>query len=73
MLRVIYAEKVQTGQPGDWFKALITTEEELEDNYVTGADVDGMNDDDRLAAGSVIMGPGFTYVAYENEVFIQRS
>lgn len=72
MIRVISAERVHEPMPGEWWKALLSADEELDDNYITGADVEGMGADDRLAAGSVLIAPGYVYVAYEPELFIQR-
>lgn len=68
MLRVIYASRVKQDK-WEWWKVLLTGDDELDNPVVTGADVDGMNPDDRLSAGSVILTPAGRYVAYEDEVF----
>lgn len=73
MLRIIMAMPVERDDPGDWYWALISGDEELQDSIITGADVVGMNDDDRLAAGSAIITPGTRYVAYKDEIFQVRS
>lgn len=39
---------------------------------VTGADVEGLNDDYILAAGSVIVTPGANYIAFEDGVFTAK-
>ena len=72
MLQVIYAEKETRRQPGEWFKCLIMGDEELDDNYITGADVEGMADDAHLAVGSAISTPGTLYVCYTDEYFTPR-
>lgn len=71
MLRVIYADRVKRDR-FEWYKVLLAGDDEIENPVVTGADVDGMNDDDRLAVGSVIISPVGMYVAYEDEVFTLR-
>ena len=71
MLRVIYADRVKRDR-WEWWKVLLTGDDELDNPVVTGADVEGMNDDDRLAAGSVVITPVGKYVAYEDEVFTLR-
>lgn len=72
MLKCIRAYRVDVPQPGEWWRAMIMGDEDLENNYVTGADVEGMSADDRLAPGSCILVPGAVYLAYEPEVFIQK-
>lgn len=39
---------------------------------ITGADVDGLNNDDVLAAGSVIITPSKNYIAFEDGVFTEK-
>lgn len=39
---------------------------------ITGADVEGLNDDDVIAAGSVLITPGANYIAFEDGVFTQK-
>lgn len=73
MLRVAMAFPVERDTPGDWYVALIIGDEEITQAKVTGSDVIGMNDDDKLAAGSVICTPGTNFVAYRDETFTQRS
>lgn len=72
-LRVIYSQKV-TDRPEseDWHKVLIVGDEDIDTSYITGADVEGMSDDDRLAVGSVIITPTAKYVAFEDETFTQK-
>ena len=40
---------------------------------VSGADVPGLNDDDVIAAGSVIIAPSANYIAFEDGTFTQKS
>jgi hypothetical protein len=40
---------------------------------VTGADVPGLNDDDVIAAGSVIIAPSANYIAFEDGTFTAKS
>lgn len=72
-MRLVKAEKVDRTAAGDWYLALIVSEEAPADLEVTGADVDGMNNDDKLAAGSVIITAGGNYVAFEDGVFTKKS
>jgi len=39
---------------------------------ITGADVEGLNDDDVIAAGSVLITPSANYIAFEDGVFTQK-
>lgn len=68
-MKVVKAERVNRTEPGDWYVALIVSETEPSASTVTGADVDGMNDDDRLAAGSVILTPSSNWVAFSDGEF----
>ena len=40
---------------------------------VTGADVPGLNADDVIAAGSVIIAPSANYIAFEDGTFTAKS
>lgn len=73
MMRVVTAESVTRETPGDWYLAYIVSTEDLTNNTPTGADVEGMADDDRLAAGSVIRTPAGVWDALEDGVFTQRA
>lgn len=72
-LRVIYSQKV-TDRPEneDWHKCLIIADEDIDTSYITGADVEGMSADDRIAVGSVIISPTAKYIAFEDETFTQK-
>lgn len=72
-MQVVKAEKVDRQAAGDWYLALIVSEDTPSDLDITGADVDGMNDDDRLAAGSVIITSGGNYIAFEDGVFTKKN
>lgn len=73
MLQVISAQKL-TNRPKDedWFICTIIGDEDIDNAYITGADVIGMNDEDRIAVGSVILTPSARYVAFEDEMFTQK-
>lgn len=72
-MKVVKAEKVDRAAAGDWYLAVIVSEDEPASMNVTGADVDGMSDDDRLAAGSVIVTAAGNYVAFEDGVFTLKA
>ena len=73
MLKAIMSMPVDRDDGQEWYWSLITGDEPPASSYITGADVEGMNDDDRLAAGSAICTPGANFVAYKDEYFTQRS
>ena len=39
---------------------------------ITGADVEGLNDDDVIAAGSVLITPGANYIAFTDGEFTKK-
>lgn len=39
---------------------------------ITGADVEGLNDDDVIAAGSVLITPEANYIAFTDGVFTKK-
>ena len=39
---------------------------------ISGADVEGLNDDDVIAAGSVLITPGANYIAFADGVFTKK-
>ena len=39
---------------------------------ITGADVEGLNASDVIAAGSVLITPGANYIAFEDGVFTEK-
>ena len=53
----------------DWYLAEIEGDAAPVSLTITGADVEGMNGDDRLAAGSTIYTPEGSYIALEDGVF----
>lgn len=72
-MRLVKSEKVHREAAGDWYLAVIVSEDAPEDGEVTGADVDGCAEDDRFAAGSVIVTPSGSWVAFTDGVFSARS
>lgn len=55
--------------PGYRVMAVILADEAPASLEITGADVDGLNDDDVIAAGSVLITPSENYIAFEDGVF----
>lgn len=72
-MKVVKAEKVDRQAAGNWYLAVIVSEEAPASMSPTGADVDGMSDDDRFAAGSVIVTAEGNYIAFEDGVFTLKS
>ena len=61
--------------PGVWgsvVRAVILSEDTPNSLEITGADVDGLGDDDVLAAGSVLITPDKNYIAFEEGVFTEK-
>lgn len=70
-MKIIAAEKVTMTQPGDWYLCIIANESELDTFAFTGADVEGMGDDDLIAPGSIVITPTANYIAFEGGIFTQ--
>lgn len=70
-MRVIGAKKVERDGYDKWWLCVIVHDSELDKYDLTGADVDGMEDDDRIAAGSLIATPTANYIAFQDGIFTQ--
>lgn len=70
---VVDAVKVKRDKPGDWYMVMIVTENEPSKLEITGSDVEGMNDDDRIAAGSIMISPKKKYAALSDGKFTTLS
>jgi hypothetical protein len=57
----------------EWMMCVIVSETEPASLEITGADVDGLADTNRIAAGSVILTPGKTYIAFSDGKFTERA
>lgn len=68
MIRVITAERTQR-QGGEYWRVLLISEANLTKTQITGADVEGMNDDDKIDCGSICLVPGGKYIAYTPDAF----
>ena len=53
-------------------RVVLLSSEIPESLEITGADVEGLNDDDIIAAGSVLITPEANYIAFEDGVFTQK-
>ena len=73
MITMVSAKKVHREAAGDWYLAVMTATEEPSSGTITGADVEGANDDDRFAAGSVIIMPDGNWIAFEDGEFSAKS
>ena len=60
------------GVLGSVVRAVILSEDTPSSLSITGADVDGLGDDDVLAAGSVLITPSANYIAFEEGVFTEK-
>lgn len=72
-MRLVKSESVYRKTEGDWYLAVIVAEEEPESGEITGKDVEGCNDDDLFAAGSVIITPSSNWVAFTDGKFSAKS
>ena len=70
-MRVIGAKKVERDGYDKWWLCVIVHDQELDKYDITGADVDGMEDDDRIASGSLIATPTANYIAFQDGIFTQ--
>ena len=70
-MKVVAAQRVKRAGTGEWWLAVILHTDVLDNFSLTGADVEGMNDDDLIAAGSIICTPTANYIAYEDGIFAQ--
>lgn len=70
-METIKSEFVRTDENGkDWWRCVIVATSEPESMEISGADVDGVADDDGIAAGSVLLYPDNNkLIAYEDGVF----
>ena len=54
------------------WRTVIVADETPASLTITGADVDGMQDNDVLAVGSVLITPDKNYIAFADGVFTQK-
>lgn len=75
MIKIIDGEILnrtkRTNERARWQVTLVS-ETEPTSLEITGADVEGMDDTDIIAVGSVLMTPSAKYVAFEDGVFTQK-
>lgn len=75
MIKIIDGEILnmtsRTGGRARWQVTLVS-EAEPTSLQLTGADVEGMDDTDIIAVGSVLMTPVSKYIAFEDGVFTQK-
>ena len=68
-MKVVAAQRVKRAGTGEWWLAVIMHDAELDVFQLTGADVEGMNDDDLIAAGSIVCTPTANYISFEDGIF----
>ena len=57
---------------GARIRAVLVSDDTPSSLTLTGADVDGMEDNDILALGSVLIMPDANYIAFEDGVFTEK-
>ena len=74
MLRVADGNIIERTSNGDRWQVLLLSDTEPASLTLTGADVEGMNDNDIIAVGSVLATPSKTYIVFGADgTFIERS
>jgi len=56
-----------------YVRGILLSSERPSSLEITGADVDGLNDDDIIAAGSVLITPNANFIAFEDGVFTEKA
>lgn len=65
---------IRTGEDGTkWWQVVLTADADPDTLNLTGADVDNLNDELGLAAGSVLITPSSNYIAFADGVFTLKS
>lgn len=70
-MRLIYSEFCKKDAQGEWWRIIAVNEAELDKFDLTGADIDGMEDSQLIAEGSIILTPTANYVTFEGGQFTQ--
>lgn len=74
MIRIADGKIIERTANGDRWQALLLSDSAPASLTITGADVDGMNDSDIIAVGSVLATPAKTYIVFGADgTFIERS
>lgn len=71
-MTMVAAVKRYRKDSNDWYWAYIVSDEAVDAGEVTGADVDGANDDDRFVAGSMLRTPAGMMDALKDGYFTAR-
>ena len=58
--------------PGSYVRAVILASDTPASLTIDGSDVDGLDDADILAPGSIIIAPSKNYIAFEEGVFTEK-
>lgn len=75
-MKCVHADVISSNPPpvpGYRIMAVILSASAPSSLTLTGADVDGLGDDDIIAAGSVIITPSANYIAFEDGVFTEKA
>lgn len=71
-MKAVYADVISNTAPeipGYRVMTVILADQTPDSLEISGADVDGLNDDAVIAAGSVLITPSENYIAFEDGVF----
>lgn len=74
-MKCVHADVISNNAPeipGYRVMAIILADDTPASLEISGADVDGLNDDDVIAAGSVLITPDKNYIAFEDGVFTEK-
>lgn len=72
-MRAVSSKLARANGEDNLYLCVIVSETNPTSLTLTGADVDGLNDDDRIAAGSVLITPSKNYVAFVDGTFKEKA
>lgn len=72
MLTLVNGQPQTPGESGERWLVVLASNNTPASLVIDGSDIRGMQDNATIAAGSIMLAPGKTYVAYEDGVFQER-
>ena len=72
-MKAIYSRHVHYKDGTEYVRSIILADDTPASLEITGADVDGVNDDAVFAAGTVIIAPAANYICFDDgEAFAEK-
>ncbi len=72
MITLIETDNIRRGDGTEAKRVVLLSDETPASLTITGADVPGLNNDDVIAAGSVLITPSANYIAFEDGAFTEK-